>query len=227
MRSIPTLRKKECRHMDTKRPAIQLALDTISECDCVKIIQECIDYIDIIEIGTPCIKFNGHKVLEQVINISCGKPVLVDLKTMDAGSYEADPFYRMGADICTVLGTASQETIQGVAETAKKHKKRSQVDLINVVDKKEAAQNASNIGIDIIGIHTGIDAQSLGLTPFQDLKEVALLNLGKIISVAGGINQETAPLAIELGADIVVVGGAITGSDQPGRTAACIRQSIH
>lgn len=212
--------------MDIKRPAIQLALDTISEHDCVKIIQECLEYVDIVEIGTPCIKYNGHKILEQVINISCGKPVLVDLKTMDAGSYEADPFYRMGADICTVLGTASQETIQGVAETAKKHKKRSQVDLINVVDKKEVAQDAGNLGIDIIGIHTGIDAQNLGLTPFQDLKEMAVLNLGKIISVAGGINQETAPLAIELGADIIVVGGAITGSDQPGKIAARIRQSI-
>ncbi len=218
--------RAKCRQMDTQHPAIQLALDTISELDCIKIIQECLDHIDIIEIGTPCIKFNGHKILEQVIRVSCGKPVLVDLKTMDAGSYEADPFYRMGADICTVLGTASQETIQGVAETAKKHKKRSQVDLINVINKKEAARDASHLGVDIIGIHTGIDAQSLGLTPFQDLREIANMNLGKTISVAGGINQETAPLAIELGADIVVVGGAITGSDQPGKIAANIRQSI-
>lgn len=212
--------------MGTQHPAIQLALDTISERDCVRIIQECLDHIDIIEIGTPCIKFNGHKILEQVIRISCGKPVLVDLKTMDAGCYEANPFYRMGADICTVLGTASQETIHGVAETAKKHKKRSQVDLINVINKKEAARDAIHLGVDIIGIHTGIDAQSLGMTPFQDLREIANMNLGKTISVAGGINQETAPLAIELGTDIVVVGGAITGSDQPEKIAANIRQSI-
>ena len=34
------------------------------------------------------------------------KLILVDLKTMDAGEYEATPFYAAGADICTVLGVS-------------------------------------------------------------------------------------------------------------------------
>lgn len=208
------------------RPAIQLAIDSMSFNECLRIVDQCIEHVDIIEIGTPSIKFNGAALLEKVISLSAGKPVLVDLKTMDAGAYEADPFYQIGAEICTVLGTASIKTIQGVIGAAKKHNKKSQVDLINVTDMSSVAKAASDAGIDIIGIHTGIDAQGNGSTPFQDLKEITSLNLGKKISVAGGINLETVAMAKELGADIVVIGGAITGSDNPGAMAASIHRSL-
>ena len=42
---------------------------------------------------------------------------------MDAGEYEAEPFYKAGGDICTVLGASGIATIKGVIAAAKKYGK--------------------------------------------------------------------------------------------------------
>ena len=62
---------------------------------------------------------------------------------MDAGFYEAEPFYKAGADICTVLGTADIGTIKGVIDVANKYGKMAQVDMINVTDKNAESLHLS------------------------------------------------------------------------------------
>ena len=65
------------------------------------------------------------------------------------------------------------------------------------------------MGADYIGIHLAIDEQMQGKTPWDTLREVAEA-VSIPIAVAGGVNSETAALALEAGASIVIVGGAIT-----------------
>ena len=146
--------------------------------------------------------------------------ILVDLKTMDAGEYEAEPFFKAGGDICTVLGAAGLPTIKGVIAAANKYGKECQVDLINVDDKAGLAKAASEAGAHIIGVHTGLDAQAAGQSPFEDLKTIADLNLSVKISVAGGIKPGTVKQVVDAGADIVVAGAAIYGASDPAAAAA-------
>jgi 3-hexulose-6-phosphate synthase len=152
------------------------------------------------------------------------KLIMADLKTMDAGYYEAEPFYKAGADICTVLGTADLGTIKGVIDVANAYGKQAQVDLINVEDKAARATEAAKLGAHIIGIHTGIDQQLAGQTPFADLAALVALGLNVKVSVAGGIKQSTIQQVVKSGPDIVVVGGAITGSKAPEVSAREIRE---
>ena len=151
---------------------------------------------------------------------------LVDLKTMDAGEYEASPFYEAGADICTVLGVSGLPTIAGVIKAANKYNAEVQVDLINVPDKASCARESAKLGAQIIGVHTGLDAQAAGQTPFADLQLVAKLGLPVRISVAGGIKQATAQQVARSGAGIVVVGAAIYGAPSPADSAREIRGLI-
>jgi 3-hexulose-6-phosphate synthase len=176
--------------------------------------------VDILEIGTPCIKHNGIKLLETLRAKFPNNKILVDLKTMDAGYYEAEPFYKAGADICTVLGTADLGTIKGVVDVANKYGKEAQVDLINVEDKAKRTQEAAKIGAHIIGVHTGLDQQAAGQTPFTDLKLVTGLGLGVKVSVAGGIKPATVQQVVDAGANIVVAGAAIYGAPDPAVAAA-------
>ena len=140
-----------------KTPLIQLAIDTLDKETAIQLCIDCSPFIDIVELGTPCIKYNGIQILKDIVSLNLGNPILADLKTMDAGEYESTPFYQEGAAICTVLGSASPETMQGVVSAARCHQSRCQVDLINIVDRKTAALQAAALGVDIIGIHTGID----------------------------------------------------------------------
>jgi 3-hexulose-6-phosphate synthase/6-phospho-3-hexuloisomerase len=142
---------------------------------------------------------------------------------MDAGEYEATPFYAAGADICTVLGVSGLATIAGVIKAAKAHDAEAQIDLINVPDKLECAREAAKLGANIIGVHTGLDAQAAGHTPFEDLQDIANLGLNVRISVAGGIKESTVQQVVASGADIIVVGAAIYGAASPADAARKIR----
>ena len=207
------------------RPLIQLALDSLDFDQTLNLAEQAAPFIDIFEVGTPCIKHNGVVIVKALRAKFPNKLILVDLKTMDAGEYEAAPFYAAGADICTVLGVSGMATIAGVIKAAKEYKAEVQVDLINVPNKVACAIEAAALGAHIIGIHTGLDAQAAGQTPFADLAAIAELGLKVRLSVAGGIKQSTVRQVVEAGADIVVVGAAIYGAASPASAAEAICQA--
>ena len=198
----------------------QMALDSLDFDETVALAETVAANVDILEIGTPCIKHNGIKLLETLRAKFPNNKILVDLKTMDAGFYEAEPFYKAGADICTVLGTADLGTIKGVIDAANKYGKKAQVDLINVSDKAARTKEAAKLGAHIIGVHTGLDQQAAGQTPFADLGLVAGLGLGVEISVAGGVKPATVKQVKDAGAHIIVAGAAIYGAADPAAAAA-------
>ncbi len=198
----------------------QMALDSLDFDATVALATKVAPHVDILEIGTPCIKHNGIELLKTLRAKFPNNKILVDLKTMDAGFYEAEPFYKAGADICTVLGTADIGTIKGVIDVANKYGKMAQVDLINVADKKARTLEVAKLGAHIIGVHTGLDQQAAGQTPFADLALVTSLNTGAKISVAGGVKAATVRQVVDAGADIVVAGAAIYGAADPAASAA-------
>ncbi|MBK8815734.1 MAG: 3-hexulose-6-phosphate synthase [Methylococcaceae bacterium] len=191
------------------KPLIQMALDSLDFDATVGLATQVAPYVDIFEIGTPCIKHNGVKLVSELRARFPDKLILVDLKTMDAGEYEATPFYAAGADICTVLGVSGLATIAGVVKAANAHGAEAQIDLINVDDKIGCARASADLGAQIVGVHTGLDAQAAGHTPFADLGAIASLGLPVRISVAGGIKQSTVQDVVQAGANIIVVGAAI------------------
>ena len=193
----------------------QMALESLDFDATVALAETVAPHVDILEIGTPCIKHNGIKLLETLKAKFPNNLILVDLKTMDAGEYESEPFYKAGADICTVLGASGIATIKGVIAAAKKYGKECQVDMINVDDKESLAKEAVAAGADIIGVHTA------------DLAAIAALNTGAKISVAGGVKAATAQEVKDAGAAIIVAGAAIYGAADPAAAAAEITAIAH
>jgi len=208
------------------RPLIQMALDSLDFDQTVALAEQVAPYVDIFEIGTPCIKYNGIGLVKELRQRFPDQLLLVDLKTMDAGEYEAAPFYAAGADICTVLGVSGLATIGGVIKAARAHNAEAQVDLINVPDKIECARESAKLGAQIVGVHTGLDAQAAGQTPFADLQAIADLGMNVRVSVAGGIKQATVQQVVASGASIIVVGAAIYGAPSPAEAAREIRQLV-
>jgi len=205
----------------------QMALDSLDFDATVALATKVAPHVDILEIGTPCIKHNGIELLKTLRAKFPNNKILVDLKTMDAGFYEAEPFYKAGADICTVLGTADIGTIKGVIDVANKYGKMAQVDLINVADKKARTLEVAKLGAHIIGVHTGLDQQAAGQTPFNDLSMVTGLKTGAKVSVAGGVKAATVKQVVDAGADIVVAGAAIYGAADPAASAKEITGLAH
>ncbi len=208
------------------KPLIQMALDSLDFDATVALADQVAPYVDIFEIGTPCIKYNGINLVKELRARFPEQLLLVDLKTMDAGEYEANPFYEEGADICTVLGVSGLATIGGVVKAAKANNAEVQVDLINVPDKVDCARASAELGAQIVGVHTGLDAQAAGQTPFGDLQDITSLGLDVRVSVAGGIKPATVQQVVEAGAGIIVVGAAIYGAPSPAEAAREIRELV-
>lgn len=207
-------------------PLIQMALDSLDFDATIALAEQVAPYVDIFEIGTPCIKHNGINLVKEMRARFPDQLILVDLKTMDAGEYEATPFYEAGADICTVLGVSGLATCQGVIKAANANGAEVQIDLINVPDKAECARATAAAGAQIVGVHTGLDAQAAGQTPFADLALIADLGLDVRVSVAGGIKPSTVQDVVRAGADIIVVGAAIYGAPSPAEAAREIRELV-
>jgi 3-hexulose-6-phosphate synthase len=206
----------------------QMALDSLDFDATMALAETVAPHVDILEIGTPCIKHNGIPLLQALRAKFPNNQILVDLKTMDAGEYEAEPFYAAGGDICTVLGAAGIATIKGVIAAAKKHGGECQVDMINVDDKVALAKECVAAGAQIIGVHTGLDAQAAGHTPFADLADIAAaVGDSAKISVAGGVKADTAQQVKDAGASIIVAGAAIYGAADPAAAAAEITAIAH
>jgi len=204
---------------------LQLALDVLTSEKAIDLATKTRDYIDIIEIGTPLIKHEGIALVKKMRELFPEKEILVDLKTMDVGEYEADFCFKAGADIVTVLGVADIDTIFGTIKSAKAHHKKAIVDFINVSNKLELARDVEALGIDYIGVHSGIDQQNKGESPLVDLKMLSA-NINVPLIVAGGINLETVDEIAKESPEIIVVGGAITGSDNPQEAARQLSEKI-
>lgn len=203
---------------------LQVALDFIDMARAMKVAKEVADSADWIEAGTPLIKANGMEAVRQLKKAFPGKKIVADLKIADTGDVETEMAAKAGADVVTVLGTMDDQTIIHSVETAKNFGCRVMVDLMNVHNLEEQAKRAEYLGADYILVHTGIDQQMVGKDVFSDLKRVS--GLVKIpIAAAGGIKPENIAQAIKGGAEIIIVGGAITKAPDAKKAAAAFKRA--
>jgi 3-hexulose-6-phosphate synthase/6-phospho-3-hexuloisomerase len=209
-----------------ERALVQVALDFVDLPRAVDVAREAVaGGVDWIEAGTPLIKAEGLSAVRALKAEFPDKTIVADMKTMDAGRTEVEYAAKAGAGVVGVLGAASDSTIKECAEAARNYGCKLIVDMIEVPDPVARAKRAQELGADYIGIHTAIDQQMRGEAPFDTLRAVAEA-VDIPVSVAGGVNSETAAAAVEAGASIVVVGGAIIKSADAAAAAADIRRAV-
>ncbi|WP_369611621.1 orotidine 5'-phosphate decarboxylase / HUMPS family protein [Sulfurisphaera javensis] len=197
---------------------LQVALDFIDLKNAEEVAKQSIDGgVDIVEIGTPLVKSTGIEGIKKIKKIAQSKIILVDTKTADAGDVEAEIVNLGGGNIMTVLGIMDDSTIESAVKKAHEYGILVQADLINVKDVVGRAKEIKKLGVDIIGLHVGLDVQKKRGITIRDLKnEIKMVSeLGVIISVAGGLNKNNIIDLLDLPINIYVVGGAITRSKNP------------
>ena len=209
-------------------PKLQLALDFLDIEQAVKIAKETYPYIDIMEAGTPLIKYNGMEAVKRLKREFPDKIINADLKTADVGDMETKMAADAGADIVSVLGVAPIETIKSAVEESKKHNNvKIAVDTIGIKNLRERIKEIEKAGADYLLIHCGIDEQKTGKDPFKDVKLASEITEMPLI-VAGGINSESAKNFREMKkVEIVIVGGAITSAAEPKKAAKEIKEILN
>ncbi|QIW23072.1 3-hexulose-6-phosphate synthase [Sulfolobus sp. S-194] len=201
-----------------KSKNLQVALDFIDLKNAEEIAKQSIEAgADILEVGTPLVKSYGIQGIRRIREIAKERIVLADTKTADAGDVEAEIVHLGEGNIMTVLGIMDDATIESAVKKAHEYGILVQADLINVKDILKRAEEIKQLGVDIIGLHVGLDVQKKRGITIRDLKnEIRKVSeLGVIVSVAGGLNKNNIVDLIDLPINIYVVGGAITRAKNP------------
>lgn len=190
---------------------LQVALDLLQGKRAVQIAQEAVKGgADWIEAGTPLIKSEGMDIVRRLKKEFPRKIIVADLKTMDVGALEADMAVKSGADVIVIMGVSSDSTIYEAVQAANKYGAKVMVDLMSTVDPVKRAKEVAGLGAAYICMHVGVDEQMRGWTASNLSKIIRKMPLE--VAVAGGITAESAARLVAAGAEIIIVGGAITKS---------------
>jgi len=210
-------------------PVLQLALDFVNLEQALRAAREAVaGGVRWLEAGTPLIKSEGLDAVRALRREFPSATIVADMKVMDAGRVETECAAKAGANVVHVLGAASDATVIECIEAARRYDASVTVDLVGLgVEGRlvERALEVEAMGAASVCIHTPIDLQMRGELPFDDLRAVAE-QVHVPIAVAGGINSETAPDAVQAGAGIVIVGGAITKAPDAKAAAEAILKAI-
>ena len=192
-------------------PYLQVALD-IPNIESTKRVLEELPESDhlILEAGTPLIKRYGLDIIQKMRAIRKDAFIVADLKTLDVGHLEARMAADATADALVVSGLALPATIEKVITEARKTGICSVIDMLNVDDPKGLLGQLT-IMPDVVELHRAIDVEPKEMKhTWRDIKGIKALSDKMLVAVAGGIMAENAKEAIKAGADILIVGRAIT-----------------
>ncbi len=191
-------------------PLLQIALDIVSIEDLENVLSKIpINKKILIEAGTPLIKKFGVSIIDKIRKYHPESYVIADMKTLDVGWLEVIIASEGSANAIAISGLASVETIETSLEEGKRQEVDIILDCMNVNKPKELLDSLSRIP-EIVLFHRGIDQENNIDHPWEIIKEIKSSYPESLIAVAGGLNLETSQRALNNGANIIVVGRAIT-----------------
>jgi len=193
-------------------PYLQVAIDLVDMDRVAQVLTALPDNDHLtIEAGTPLIKKFGLSVISEIRKIRPSAFIIADMKILDTGNLEARMAADASADAVVISGLAPVQTLEKAITEAKKTGIYSIIDMLNVPDPVKVIKSLA-AKPDIVELHRAIDAEASnhGWGDIAALKKAAGGKL--LVATAGGIRVPVVKTALKAGADIVVVGRAITAS---------------
>lgn len=206
---------------------LQAALDVTSADAALVLAAAIAPHVDLFELGPTLIKREGMAVVRALKAAHPAIPVVADAMIADKGEREAALAVEAGADLVTVLGSASDVTVVAAVAAAKARGAGVVVDLLGVPDPVARAKRVRALGARFVTFHAGVDARA---DAAGQAHLGALLNAGEHARVpflvAGGVTRESIPAIQRAGADIVVAGAAIHAAADPAEAARRLKAAI-
>jgi len=196
-------------------PYLQVAMDLVDMNQVERVLTELPqnDHL-IIEAGTPLIKQFGLSVIGEIRKMRPDAFIIADLKTLDTGNLETRMCANASADAVVISGLAPISTIKKAVLEARKTGIYAVVDMLNVESPLNLVKALAKINAlpHVVEMHRAIDAEGSDYA-WGDIPAIKKAAGGKIlVATAGGIRVNVAKEALASGADILVVGRAITAS---------------
>lgn len=204
---------------------LQLAIDAPEH---LALVPKLAAHFDLIEVGTSMLKRFGLSAISTVRELSAGKPVVADTKTVDGGSLEAEMVFAAGASMMTVLAHASLATRRDVFDVATKHGGEVVFDTILDGDLDPATLlDGIDPGHIWVALHAPSDPRMAGAQNEDHIHRVVQRReAGFRVVLAGGIGRLNLGRVMQVAPQIAVVGSGVTAAEHPEGEAAWIRHQV-
>jgi bifunctional enzyme Fae/Hps len=192
-------------------PYLQVALDNPNIEAILSIVNQLpkSDHV-ILEAGTPLIKRYGVDVISRLREVRPDAFIVADLKTLDTGNLEARMVADATADAIVISALAPVATLNKAIEEAHKTGIYAVMDTLNCPDPVAILKQLKELP-DVVELHRAIDIEETAHA-WGNIQDIKALSPKILVAVAGGIRIDTMPDALKAGADILVVGRAITNA---------------
>jgi 3-keto-L-gulonate-6-phosphate decarboxylase len=153
-----------------------------------------------------------------------GRPIVADIKVIDAGEPIAELAFAAGATVVTVLGSASDTLIERVVKTARRYEGQVMADSLTVSNIPDRARQLRDLGVDSICINRrGFKREKL--TREEKVTQVTdvIQKIELPIYLAGGIDLAELSILRSLPLAGVIVGAAIARAASPVEAAKKMR----
>jgi len=202
---------------------LQLALDTPDLGHELELASKVATHVDLIEAGTPLLIREGIRVVRELRRRHRGRPIVADIKVIDAGEPIAELAFAAGANVVTVLGCASDEVIERVVRSARRYDGQVMADSLSVVNVPIRARQLRELGVNSLCINRrGIKRaknREERITQIADL----IHQIDLPIYLAGGIDITELSFLRELPLAGVIIGAAIAEAPSPLEAAKKMR----
>ncbi len=208
------------------KPLLQVALDCLDRDEALWRAETVKDFAEILEIGAALLKKEGVRIIDTLKQTYPDKLIFADTKTVDLGRFEAQIVFEVGADIMSVCGVASDETIENAIHEAHSHEKKVLVDLIGLGNSYRQIKRLSFLRPDYLAVHTGIDERKTNNDLFEKVEIIAQISPIPL-AISGGILLDDVSYLLVFHPAIIVVGSAIFSTDNPRKTTERFWNSIN
>lgn len=205
---------------------LQLALDTPDLAHELELAGKVAEHVDLIEAGTPLLIREGIRAVRELRRRHRGRPIVADIKVIDAGEPIAELAFAAGASVVTVLGGASDDVIDRVVRSAMRYDGHVMADSLSVADIVDRARRLRELGVGSLCINRRGFRQAR-------TSEERLQQIGELVSkvdlpvyLAGGIDVGELKRLRELPLAGVIVGAAIAEAESPFETARTMRSIL-
>lgn len=164
----------------------------------------------IIEAGTPLVKRYGVEVCRKIHQIRPDSIVLADLKTISSAEREARMAAEATADVASFAGVGPLKASEGFIEACRDAGVMPLLDTISLHDPLPVLDKLS-VKPDVVELHRAIDLELTDAAhQWGNIPQIKEAINGAPVAVAGGIRLPKVKEALSSGAEILVVGRAIT-----------------
>lgn len=212
-----------------ERPKLQVALDLQDLPSALGPLQKAAPHLDVIECGTILCLAEGMHAVRIIRSLFPDKPILADVRIVEAGSLISKMALDAGASWVSVVSGATLNTVEAVMKEAAKHPGAEvQIELIDGWTWEQAVAWRA-LGVPQVITHRSRDAEAKGALTWtqRDFDEIRrLTDMGFKVTVTGGVKPEEIPQFAGVPVFVFIAGRGIYAAGDPAAAAKHFQEVI-